>query len=91
MGKVVGAAVTRSRVLGPAEASLMLSGGLALGAFVLAAIVFPRVVTGILAVVGAWVALTLLVQAWRLRFRRKKPAEDRGDAEGSPPISPEAP
>ena len=91
MGKVVGAAVTRSRVLGPAEASLMLTGGLALGAFVLAAIVFPRVVAGLLAVVGAWVALTLLVQAWKLRFPRRKPAEDSGDSEESPPVSPEAP
>jgi len=91
MGKVVGAAVTRSRVLGPAEASLMLSGGLALGGFVLASIVFPRVIAGVLAVVGAWVALTLLVQAWRLRFPRRKPNDDDDDTKESPPVSPDAP
>jgi cardiolipin synthase len=71
-GKAVGAAVTSARVLGPAESSLMLSGGLALAGLVAVAILFPRVVAGVLALVGAWVALTLLVQAWRLRFPRKK-------------------
>jgi cardiolipin synthase len=86
-GKVVGAAVTSSRVLGPAEASLMLSGGLTLLGLVAVSISFPRFVAGFLAVVGAWVALTLLVQAWRLRFPRKKPPEESPDTEGSPPES----
>jgi cardiolipin synthase A/B len=88
MSKVVGAAVTQSRVLGPAEASLMLTGGLALLAFVAFAFLLPRVVAGVLGLVGAWVALTLLVQAWRLRFPRKKAAEE---AENTPPAMPEAP
>ncbi len=88
MGKVVGAAVTRSRVLGPAEASLMLTGGLTLIGFVAFAIFFPKVVAGVFAVLGAWVALTLLVQAWRLRFPRKKAPED---TENTPPVMPEAP
>jgi cardiolipin synthase A/B len=86
--KVVGAAVTRSRVLGPAEASLMLSGGLTLLGLVAAAILLPRVVAGILAVVGAWVALTLLVQAWRLRYPRKKV---NGEAENNSPGLPRSP
>jgi cardiolipin synthase len=90
-GKVVGAAVTSSRVLGPAEASLMLSGGLTLLGLVAVAVLAPKVVAGVLAVVGAWVALTLLVQSWRLRFPRKKPAEDSGDAEANPPGPPESP
>jgi len=79
MGKVVGAAVISSRVLGPAEASLMLTGGLALAALVAVAMGFPRVVAGVLAVLGAWVALTLLVQAWRLRFPPKKSSGDSED------------
>jgi len=87
-GKAVGAAVTSSRVLGPAEASLMLSGGLALAALVVVAILFPRVVAGVLAVTGAWVALTLLVQAWHLRFPRKnvdgETEETSSDAPGPP-------
>ncbi len=88
MGKVVGAAVTSSRVLGPAEASLMLTGGLALVGLVVVTILLPRVVAGVLALLGAWMALTLLVQAWRLRFPRKKPAEE---PEEPPPIFPQAP
>lgn len=91
LGKVVGAAVTSSRVLGPAEASLMLSGGLTLLGLVAVAVLLPRLVAGLLAVLGAWVALTLLVQAWRLRFPRRKPAEDYGDADGSAPAPPESP
>jgi cardiolipin synthase A/B len=90
-GKAVGAAVTSSRVLGPAEASLMLSGGLTLLGLAAVAILLPRLVAGVLAVVGAWVALTLLVHSWRLRFPRKKPAEDSGDADGSPPAPSESP
>ena len=90
-GKVVGAAVTRSRVLGPAEASLMLSAGLTLLGLVAAAVLFPKVVSGVLAVVGAWVALTLLVQAWRLRFPRKKPGENSKNTRKSPPAPPGSP
>lgn len=88
MGKAVGAAVTRSRVLGPAEASLMLTGGLVLVGLVAFAIFLPKVIAGVLAAVGAWVALTLLVQAWRLRFPRKNAPKEANDR---PPIMPEAP
>ena len=87
MGKVVGAAVTSSRVLGLAEASLMLTGGLTLLGFVVVAILLPRLVAGVLAVVGAWVALTLLAHAWKLRSRRKK-AEDSEDASTQLPRAP---
>ena len=90
-GKVVGAAVISSRLLGPAEASLMFSAGLTLVGIVAAAILLPRFVAGLLALLGAWVALTLFVQAWRLRFPRKKPSEDFADTEGSPPAPPESP
>jgi cardiolipin synthase A/B len=87
-GKAVGAAVTSSRVLGPAEASLMLSGGLTLAGLVVVAIVFPRVVAGVLAVIGAWVALTLLVQSWRLRFPRKKANAETGETSSDAPGPP---
>jgi len=85
LGKAVGAAVTSSRVLGPAEASVMLSGGLTLLGLVAFAVFLPRVVAGVLAFLAAWMALSLLVQAWRLRFPRKKPVEHSGDEDGSPP------
>ncbi len=78
MGTFVGAAVTRSRVLGPAEASLMLSGALAVSILVAITVLLPRFVAAVLALVGAWIVLTLLVQAWRLRFPKKKVLEDSG-------------
>jgi cardiolipin synthase len=88
-GKVVGAAVTSSRVLGPAEASLMLSGGLTLIGLVVVAVLLPKVVAGVLAVMAAWVALTLLVQAWRLRFPpRKVNREAAEDDPFEPPRNP---
>ena len=86
LSKAVGAAVTSSRVLGPAEASVMLSGGLTLLGFVAFAVFLPRVVAGVLAFLAAWMALSLLVQAWRLRFPRKKPGEHSGDDDGNPPV-----
>jgi cardiolipin synthase A/B len=87
-GKVVGAAVTSSRVLGPAEASLMLSGGFTLLGLVVVAILLPRIVAGVLAVMAAWVALTLLVQAWRLRFPRRKVSGETEDHLFEPPRNP---
>ncbi|HEX5412958.1 MAG TPA: phospholipase D-like domain-containing protein [Terriglobia bacterium] len=90
-GKAVSAAVTSSRLLGPAEASLMLSGGLVLLGFVAVAVLFPRIIAGVIACLAAWVALTLLVQAWRLRGSGKKPAEDPVETEGSPPPPSESP
>jgi cardiolipin synthase len=84
-GKAVGAAVTSSRVLGPAEASLMLSGGLTLLGLVVVTMLFPRIVAGVLAVMGAWVGLTLLVQSWRLRFPGKKTGGDAEDDSSDPP------
>jgi cardiolipin synthase len=86
--KAVGAAVTRSRVLGPAEASLMLSGGLTLLGLVVVAILLPKVIAGFVAVVGAWIALTLLVQAWRLRFPRRKVSEEVEDDSSDSPQGP---
>ncbi len=71
IGNVVGAAMTNHRVLGPAESSLMLTAGLVLAALIAVTILLPRVVAGVLAVLSAWIAVTLFVQAWRLRHRKK--------------------
>jgi cardiolipin synthase A/B len=72
IGNVVGAAMTNHRVLGPAESSLMFTGGLALAVFVIITIFLPRVVAGVLAVLCGWIVVTLLVQAWRLRHPKKQ-------------------
>jgi cardiolipin synthase len=67
IGRAVGAAVTGHRVLGPAEAKLMASAGVAL--LVVAALTtwWPWLVAIPLAAVGGWVGVALLLRAWRLR------------------------
>jgi len=84
IGNVVGAAMTNRRVLGPAESSLMLTSGLALAVFIAMTIFLPRVVAGALALLSTWIAVTLLVQAWRLRRPRNQDTKDAPDA---PPSS----
>jgi len=84
IGNVVGAAIVNRRVLGQAEASLMLSSGLALVGFIAVTILFPRVVAGGLALLSAWIAFTVLVHAWRLRFPPRQAAKD---CDAAPPTS----
>ena len=67
VGSAVGAAITNHRALGPAEAKVLAGGGAGLLAFAVAALAFPRVVMLPLALLAGWVALALLVRAWRLR------------------------
>ncbi len=80
IGNVVGAAIVNRRVLGPAEASLMLSSSLALVGFIAVAIFLPRVVATAMAVLCSWIAITLLVQSLRLRYPKKHGAKDRDAA-----------
>ena len=72
IGSAVGAAITDRRVLGPAEARVMVGAGLVLGAVSAMAMRWPKVVAIPLAVMLGWVALSLLVRAARLSF------QDRG-------------
>ncbi len=67
LGSTVTAAITNHRALGPAEAQVMAVGGVLLFALSLLAVVYPLVVTAPLAVLGCWVAVTLLIRAVRLR------------------------
>ena len=69
IGNTVGAAFTNRRTLGPAESGLMLS--IALGFLLLAviAVIVPLAITAPLAVLALWIAVTLLVRAWRARKR----------------------
>jgi len=54
-------------VLGSTEAGTMVGVGLALLALAAAVLWWPLAVAAPLAALGAWVALSLLVKAWRLR------------------------
>ncbi len=67
LGNTVGAAISSRRTLGAAESGLMTS--IALGFIVLAllALLAPLAITVPLAVLALWIAVTLLVRAWRAR------------------------
>lgn len=67
IGNTVGAALTARRELGPAEARVMMGAGLVLLALAAAAALWPMVVAVPLTVIAGWVALSLLLRAWRLR------------------------
>ncbi|MBK9313447.1 MAG: cardiolipin synthase B [Acidobacteria bacterium] len=72
LGNVVGASITNRRVLGPAEARIMLIGGILLLAVSLLAVWQPRSVTVPLAVLGVWVATSLLIRSVQLYRQGKK-------------------
>lgn len=66
IGSMIGAAVTNHRALGPAEARVMASAGLVLVILAVIALLWPRVVVAPFAILGVWVAVALLLRAWRL-------------------------
>ena len=74
IGNAIGAAFTNRRTLGPVEARLAISGGLALLAFAILFALFPRVLAYPVVVLLAWVALSLLYRGFKLLQRG---AEDR--------------
>ncbi len=76
IGNTVGAALSNRRRLGPAEAGLMFSVALAFLAIAAVAVAVPRLLTVPLAVVALWIAITLLVRAWRMRAAKQVPLGD---------------
>jgi cardiolipin synthase len=72
ISNTVGAAITDRRILGPAEAGLMTGVGMALLAFSALALAWPLLVALPLATLGAWIALTFLVKAFKLRAEHDK-------------------
>jgi len=79
-GRVVEAAITHRRELGPAESKVMLVAGLALLALAVAALFWPRLVAVPFAVLGAWIAVALLAGAYSTWARR-----GGGPSAGPPP------
>lgn len=73
LGSAVGAAITDHRALGPAEARVMTAGGGILLALAIVAVATPRLLTIPIAAIAAWIGVTLLVRAWRLRLSRTGP------------------
>lgn len=72
IGSAVGAAITSHRLLGPAEAPLMITAALVLLLVFAVAVLWPLAVSIPVAIVSAWAALTLLLKALRLRFPARK-------------------
>ena len=69
LGNTVGAAIANRRALGPAEASIMQIAASLLIGLALVAFWWPRVVAIPLAVISAWCAVSLAINAYRLRSR----------------------
>jgi cardiolipin synthase len=76
LGRTVGAAIRGTRVLGPAEATVLALAAALLLAIAAAAVLFPRVLALPLAAALAWIGVSLLVKARRLRRRRATPPPD---------------
>jgi cardiolipin synthase A/B len=67
IGRTVGAAITNRRPLGPAEARIMGVSGLLLLAASVIAVLWPKLVSWPLAVIGVWVAVSAFIRAFHLR------------------------
>jgi cardiolipin synthase A/B len=79
IGNTVGAALSNRRMLGPAESGLMLKIGLVLTALAVLGIIWPRIIAIPIGVVAAWIGLSMLVKAWRLRNREPREVSDPTD------------
>ncbi|HKS27921.1 MAG TPA: phospholipase D-like domain-containing protein [Pyrinomonadaceae bacterium] len=66
LGSAVSAAITNRRILGPAEARVMVVASVLLVVLSVVAVMWPRVVTIPLAVIGVWTAAALLIRSYRL-------------------------
>jgi cardiolipin synthase A/B len=72
IGRTVGAAITDRRPLGPAESRIMGSAGLLLLAASVIAVLWPRIISYPLAVIGVWVAISAFIRALHLRREGKR-------------------
>jgi len=74
ISNTVGAAITSKRLLGPAEAKVMILAGLPLLTFAWIILLWPQWVTIPMAGVSGWLAVSFLIKAFKLY--RKKRRED---------------
>ena len=71
LSNAVGAAITNHRVLGPAEATVMTGAGVLSLALAFIAVLWPRLVTVPLAIIGMWIGTVLLGKAYLVRKKKK--------------------
>jgi cardiolipin synthase A/B len=81
LGHTVGAAITNRRELGPAERVIMFWGAGLLAVLALVSAYWPRAVAFPIAGLCAWIAVSLLVRAMKLRTKRS-PEESKYYEEG---------
>lgn len=72
LSNAVGAAITNRRVLGSAEAGIMVRVSLLLFGLAAVSVVWPRVISVPLAVLGVWVAASMLFRSIRLYRERAR-------------------
>ena len=77
LGRAVGAALTNRRLLGPAEARVMGAAGIVVLVMAVTAALWPPVAAYPLAAISGWLALSLLVRAWRLWTRGRASASKK--------------
>jgi cardiolipin synthase A/B len=87
LGSTIGAAITGRRPLGPAEARVLASAGGILVALAAAIVWWPKLAAVPLAVAAVWIALSLILKAWKLHRagRRRQRVSPGPGARGSGP------
>jgi len=84
LGRTLGAAITKRREVGPAEAINLLWSSLFFLAVGILAFVVPKAISLPFAIITVWWAVAGLVQAWRLYHREvADPAEDQPSVQRS--------
>jgi cardiolipin synthase len=86
VGNTVGAALGGYRVLGPAEARLLIGGGALLLAFAALVILLPWLFIIPAAILAGWFGITLIIDGVRLRRGRGLPSLEEKDP-GRRPLS----
>jgi cardiolipin synthase len=76
LSHTVGAAITNRRVLGRAEAGVMMGVGASLLTLTVIGILWPRVLAVPLVLLGGWMGIALVIRALEL-YTRKEPQDDK--------------
>ncbi|MBI4766083.1 MAG: hypothetical protein HY787_16040 [Deltaproteobacteria bacterium] len=76
IGSAMGAAIKNHRVLGPAEAKIMLFLSITFLVLSAVAVIWPRLISLPAAVLGTWLAISLGIRAYK---QYKKYAQDKAD------------
>jgi cardiolipin synthase len=76
VGSTIGAAITNRRLLGPAEARVLATSGVMMVVCAAAILWWPKAAAFPLAAAAIWIALSLIVKAWKLHRADRR----RGDA-----------